>query len=224
MPRRAGEPRKDGSGQGQPGRPGRSEVGPNRRGATTPGDALRGLRSGLADLARMTADRAERAARNAARKAGMSAREVDREGRHARAEAHRDTPNKSGVGVPPARRWATGKQKPSPRAERTGRTKVQRAMGGAKAVKAERVRQTSSIDVGTVTVRVSSGGKGGYETRNLGYIQPDPAAMEAIAALIESGHPERAEELLGQALLEAYGDGLSDFMQIVDIPDPTIWM
>lgn len=48
--------------------------------------------------------------------------------------------------------------------------------------------------------------------------------MEAIAALIESGHPERAEELLGQALLEAYGDGLSDFMQIVDIPDPTIWM
>ena len=62
MPRRAGEPRKDGSGQGQPGRPGRSEVGPNRRGATTPGDALRGLRSGLADLARMTADRAERAA------------------------------------------------------------------------------------------------------------------------------------------------------------------
>lgn len=183
---------------------------------------LRGIsaRLGLADLAGMSAEQAERTARDQARAAGESETRIRTAGRQARAAAHKRTAALAGVNVTTARRWANGTQKPSQVHEKSARPKLQRAAGGARGIQAAQVARSTRVDVGTVTVRVY--GKKG-ETRNIGAQHLSTATTQAVADLILAGEHDQAAKVLGDAILDAYGDGLTDFMEIADLPTGLTW-
>lgn len=184
---------------------------------------LRGIsaRLGLADLAGMTAEQAERSARDQARAAGEPETRIRAAGRHARAAAHKRTASLAGVDVTTARRWANGTQKPSMDNEKAARPKLQRVAGGAKGIQADQVARSTRVDVGTVTVRVYGSKKG--ETRNIGAQHLSAATTQAVADLILAGNHDQAAKVLGDAILDAYGDGLTEFMEIADLPTGINW-
>lgn len=212
----ASQPRK--GTPGSKGGGGRGKSGGNVRGSTV-GAVLRGLSGGmgLGDMAKWAADKAEQAARSAAEAAGKTAKQAARAARHARAESIKDTAARAGVSDVTARRWARGAQKPAAETEKEARPKVQRHLGGARAIRAERMAGLSGMSPGSVTVRIKSGPMAGQtETRNIGHVGVSRSTAAEVAELIEAGEDDEAAALLGDALLEAYGDGLSDFMEIIE--------
>lgn len=204
---------------------GDSSIPSNQGGVTSRGttisQALRGISSrlGLSELAKMRADQADSRARFAAKAAGQTDAQAARAGRGARAEAHKRTAAAAGVTPATARRWATGAQKPKPATEKTVRPKLQRAVGGAKHVQATQVARSSRVNVGVVTVKIY----GKKETRAIGAQNLGMAATAAVADLILAGDGPGAAARLQDAILEAYGDGLTDFMDITDLPDGITW-
>lgn len=95
-------------------------------------------------------------------------------------------------------------------------------------MRSDRLASTSGVTMGKVKVRIKSGPEAGrIEERNLGHLQPDRLTMDHIAELVAEGYDTEAETLLGDALLDAYGaesgQQLSDFMEIVEVVDPTTW-
>ena len=194
----------------------------------TVGDLMRGLSSqmNLGDLAKWAADRAVRTATRAARASGKSPKQSRAAARHARADAIRSVADKAGVSTATARRWARGG---TPGAKSSAsRSKVQRSLGGARAVRSDRISSTSAVTMGKVRVLIKSGPEAGrVEERNFGHLQPDRLTMEHVAELVAEGYDADAEALLGDALLDAYGaesgQQMSDFMEIVEIIDPTTW-
>lgn len=184
-------------------------------------DLVRGLSSelSLGDLVRHGADRAEAVAKAAAGAAGKTAAQVARAAKAARAASIRKSAGRAGVSATTARRWAAGTQKPRAGTASKARARESRAQGGAAQVRADRMRQVKSYGMGTVTVEVY----GATEERDMGHVTPDPGEVEKAAAAMEAGDEDEAARLLGDALLEAYGDGLAGFMTIVDIPNPQLY-
>lgn len=200
----------------------RRRSGPVSSTGRTIAQGLRGISAklGLADLAALTADQAEAKARAQARAEGRSEAQIRTAGRHARAAAHKRTAQLAGVTPTTARRWATGRQNPSKDHEKAARPKLQRAAGGAKGIQAAQVAGATRVDVGTVRVKIY--GKS-IETRNIGSQPLSAATTQAAADLILAGDHEQASKLLGDAILDAYGDGLTDFMEITDLPGGITW-
>lgn len=220
----ASQPRKGKPGGGH-GKSGAGKSG-GRSGGGKPSTVLRGLSSkmGLGDLAKWAADTAESAARKAAKAAGETVKQVEQAARKARAEAIKDTAERSGVQVQTARRWARGAQNPSAEAEETGRGKVQRHLGGARAIRAARMAGVKSMSPGSVTVVIKTGPMAGQEeTRDLGAVSISRSVAEEVAGLIEEGDDDAAAQVLGDALLEGYGDGLSDIMSITEFHGSPEW-
>ncbi|MFD4328530.1 hypothetical protein ACFWQC_28125 [Nocardioides sp. NPDC058538] len=223
------------SSQPRKGKPGGGAGGSRggKSGGTTgggkPSKMLAGLsaKMGLADLAKWAADTAESAARRAAAAAGKTGRQIEQAARHARAASIKDTADRAGVQPQTARRWARGAQNPSAETEQTGRGKVQRHMGGARAIRASRMAGVQSMSPGSVTVLIKSGPTAGqYETRDLGTISIARSTAEAVAQLIEEGDDAGAAELLSDALLDKYGEdvgGLSDYMTITEFHGSPEW-
>lgn len=193
---------------------------------STLGKVLGGLSSqmGLADLSRWGADRAERQAAADAKAAGKTDAQARGAARHARAAAIRETAKRAGVKVGTVRRWMSGAQRPAAQTERAARPKEQRSLGGARAIRAERMANTSRVNVGRVTVEITSGRTTRPETRNIPTVHLDESTRAYLADLIASGDDDAAAEVLNDTILESYGDGLSDFMTITEIPDPTQWL
>lgn len=207
--------------KGDPSKPS-SQGGVTSRG-TTISQALRGISSrlGLADLAAMRADQADSSARREAKAAGQTDTQAKRAGRNARAEAHKRTAAAAGVKPATARRWATGAQKPKAATERAARPKVQRAVGGAKQIQATQVARSARVDVGTVTVKVYPLNK--METRRIGSQHLGAGITGQISDLLLAGDHAGASKRLQDAILEAYGDGLSGIMEVVDLPGGLAW-
>lgn len=196
------------------------------RPANTIGKSLRGMSAqmGLGDLTRWVAERAEAKARREAQAEGRTASQVRGAARRARAESLRQTANRAGVRVDTARRWAKGTQRPAATTEKTARAKVQRAAGGAAEVRASKIASHRQVGVGNqVKVRVTSGGKSWTESRNIGTQSLGATTMERAAELTRQGNDAAAAELIEDAVLDAYGDGLSGFMDILDAPDGVTW-
>lgn len=214
----ANQPRKGENEGDSPKPPGQGGV--TSRG-TTISKAVRGISSrlGLADLAAMRADQADSRAQHEAKAAGQTTAQVKRAGRNARAEAHKRTAAAAGVKPATARRWATGAQKPKAATEQAARPKLQRAVGGAKQIQATQIAQSSQVNVGTVTVKIY----GKKETRAIGSQHLGMSTTAAVADLILAGDGPGAATMLQDAILEAYGDGLTDFMDITDLPDGITW-
>lgn len=223
-----GQPRRGAAGGGKSAGGGRGSGGGSTKGKTL-GAVLRGVSAqmNVADMTKWAADRAAEGARMAAEAAGASATQIRTAARRARAEAIRETAQRAGVSPVTARRWARGAQKPSAGVEKSARTRVQRALGGARALRAAQVAQLRSMAPGNVTVRIKSGPyAGSVETRHIGMMRLDSGTTAQVAALIEEGSDDEAAELLGDALLDAYGNGndMSGFMEIVSINDVTSWL
>ncbi|MEU0316969.1 hypothetical protein [Nocardioides sp. NPDC006273] len=223
------QPRKGSGGGKSAGGGSRGGSGGGSAKGKTLGGVLRGVSAqmNVADMTKWAADRAADGARKAAEAAGASATQIRTAARRARAEAIRDTAQRAGVSPVTARRWARGAQKPSAGVEKSARTRVQRALGGARALRAARVAELRSMAPGNVTVRIKSGPyAGSVEQRHIGMMRLDASTTASVAALIEEGADDEAAELLGDALLDAYGNGndMSHFMEIVSINDVTSWL
>lgn len=226
MPRTsASQPRKGST----PARPGGSTVrGKVTSTGRTMSAMMRGISrsAGLADLTRIAAEQAEKAARSTAAAAGKSVAQVRAAGRAARAESIKATASRAAVSPTTARRWASGTQRPRAATEQAVRGKQLRAMGGARRMQAQVIVSASRVNLGTVNVRVSSGGSARTERRDMYGVEPSRAALERVAALMEEGRDDEAEQALNEALVDGYdtaGAGLAGFMQIEDLPDPVQW-
>ncbi|MBC7279196.1 hypothetical protein [Nocardioides sp.] len=221
------QPRKGKPGGGAGG--GRGGKSGGRTGGGKPSTMLGGLsaKMGLADLAKWAADAAEATARRAAEAAGSTARQIEQAAKSARAGAIKDTAARAGVQAQTVRRWARGAQKPSAETEQAGRSKVQRHMGGARAIRASRMAGVKSMSPGSVTVVIKTGPMAGqYETRDLGTVSIARSTAEEVAALIEAGDDDAAAELLSDALLDKYGEdvgGLSGIMSITEFHGSPEW-
>lgn len=201
------------------------QVGPAGKGKTTTTDMLNGLsrRASVTDMARLQADHAANTARREAIAEGKTPQQVRGAITRARADSIKRSAKQAGVSPDTARRWVRGTQRAGKQAEKTGRPKLMRTMGGSKGVRAAQVEATSGVNLGKVRVRVDTGvAAGGTESRNIN-AQLDPAAMAHIAALIRDGDDAAAGRALEEHVLDQYGDGLSGIMRIDDIPGSTTW-
>lgn len=223
MPRRSSSQPRKGGGKRWSGPPSSGVASSARSGSLK--QLLGGLSAdmSLGDLVKYGADNAEAAARAAARAAGKTAAQVRGAARAARAAAIRASASRAGVTATTARRWAQGKQAPKAATASAARRKESRVLGGAAAIRSGRLGAVKSFGMGTVTVAISSGGSVGLEQRDMGHVTPDAGRLGEAAALMESGDEAGAIEVLSDALLEAYGEGMSGFMTIVDIPDPHLF-
>ncbi|MFD4522311.1 hypothetical protein ACFWO6_30765 [Paenibacillus glucanolyticus] len=225
MRTKANQPRK-----GKPGSGGGSSSGGAGAGGGKGGSPLAVLRSlsagmGLADMAKWAAEQAAEAAAAAAKAAGATATQMANAAKHARAESIRSTASRAGVSTQTARRWARGAQRPAAGTEKATRQKMQRSLGGARGLQAARMRGVTGMRAGNVTVMIKSGPTAGTtERRTIGSVSIPRSTSEEIARLLAEGEDVTAEELLSDAVLDAYGPGLSGIMRIVSFDDPTSWL
>lgn len=176
-----------------------------------------------ADMARLAADKAANTARREAIADGKTPAQVRGATQRARAASIRKSAEQAEVSPDTVRRWVRGTQNAGAQAEQHGRRRIQRSLGGAKGVRAAQVTATSHVNLGKVKVRVDTGTpSGGTEERT---IAPDldPDEMARIGAMIERGDDAGAARAFEKHVLEKYGDGLSGFMRIDDVPGSTTW-
>lgn len=203
---------------------------PPAKGKTSMRGLLRGLSSrvSVADMVRLEADRAQRAAQRQAAAQGKDPDRARKDGAAARAAAIKEGARRAGVSPVTARRWARGVQKASPKTEKASRARVLRSMGGAKGLRAAQIETTTQVDMGKVRVSVSSGGTPKIETRSIGKTHIDPETASEIGKLIRAGDEQGASDLFEDHILTKYGVGgtaqLSNgFMSIIEVGE-TEWI
>jgi hypothetical protein len=131
-----------------------------------------------------------------------------------------------GVSMRTAQRWKKGTQQPSPRIGGSERVIKSANADTRRTVAADAIRDAQAAHVGRVAV-VDKSPKGkapkpGRNTRNLRTVHVDkPRSRELLnsaADAVERGDDARAERLMNEAVMDAYGGGTGAALSIEDWP------
>jgi len=120
-----------------------------------------------------------------------------------------------GVSRRTAQKWKAGTQQPGKRVGGPGAVEKSANTETRRTVAAGALRAATAVNVGRIEVLDKSprakGPKPGKNYRNVGVVQLDPESQERMneaADALEAGDTERAEQLMGAAVLQGYGSAL----------------